>query len=164
MSINKQILDAIANEIIAMSDADQAMRKSEQWNASIDEKNTSRMKQIVADIGWPTVSKVGTTASNMAWLLVQHADHDREFQRDCLALMKTQPAEDVDVKNIAYLEDRVRVGEGHMQLYGTQFHTVQGELEPFPIEDQEHVDQRRAEISLNTLAEYAAHIRSLYGS
>ena len=51
MSINKQALDAIANEIIAMSEADQAMRKSEQWDASIDEKNTSRMKQIVADIG-----------------------------------------------------------------------------------------------------------------
>jgi hypothetical protein len=161
MSMNNEAFRAIANEIIAMSEADQAMRKSEVWDETVDVKNTLSMKQIIAEVGWPTVSKVGLTASQMAWLLVQHADHDREFQRTCLALMKAHPAGEVDVQNIAYLEDRVRVGEGRQQLYGTQFHTnEQGDLEPFPIEDQEHVDVRRAEVGLSTLAEYAAIMRS----
>jgi hypothetical protein len=63
-----------------MSEVDQKMRKSEQWDSSIDLANTQRMKEIVEQMGWPTRSKVGGHASEMAWLLVQHADHDRAFQ------------------------------------------------------------------------------------
>jgi hypothetical protein len=119
------------------------------------------MQQIVADSGWPTISKVGQHASHMAWLLVQHADHDRDFQRSCLALMRAQLVGEVNPQDIAYLEDRVRVGEGRPQLYGTQFHTnEQGELEPYPIEDQNQVDTRRAEVGLSSLAEYAAMMRN----
>ena len=152
---------AIAHEIITMSEADQAMRKSEMWDESIDVKNTQRMREIVAEIGWPTISKVGSQASYVAWLLVQHADHDREFQQSCLALMKAQPADEVSKQNIAYLEDRVLVGQGQPQIYGTQFYTnVQGELVPRPIEDSENVDKRRAEVGLNTLAEYTATMKS----
>lgn len=61
----------IAHEIITMSEADQTMRKqamhkSEIWDESIDVKNTQRMKEIVAEIGWPTVSKVGSQGSYRA--------------------------------------------------------------------------------------------------
>jgi len=161
MSNSNEAFESIGNEIIAMSEADQAMRRSKTWDASIDVKHTARMQQIVADIGWPTISKVGERASQMAWLLVQHADHDRDFQRACLALMRAQAAGEVSPQNIAYLEDRVRVGEGRPQLYGTQFHAnAQGELEPFPIENQEQVDTRRAEVGLGTLAEYTATMQT----
>lgn len=161
MSTSNESFQALGAEIIAMSEADQAMRKSKVWDASVDERNTARMRQIVAEIGWPTISKVGPQASQMAWLLVQHADRDRDFQRACLALMRAQPAGEVDVSTIAYLEDRVRIGEGRPQLYGTQFHAnEQGELEPFPIEDQEQVDARRAEVGLGTLAEYADQMQA----
>jgi hypothetical protein len=153
---NEEALRELGAEIVAMSKADQAMRKSRTWDASIDVKHTARMHQIVAAIGWPTISKVGQQASHMAWLLVQHADHDRDFQRACLALMRAQPAAEVNPQNIAYLEDRVRIGEGRPQLFGTQFHTnKQGELEPLPIENPEQVDARRTAIGLSTLAEYA---------
>ena len=70
----------IADEIIKMSEVDQQVRKSGQWDSSIDVANTQRMKEIVEQMGWPTRSKVGGHASEMAWLLVQHADHDRAFQ------------------------------------------------------------------------------------
>jgi hypothetical protein len=154
-------LQAIASEMIAMSEADQKMRKSGVWDASLDVKHTERMRQIIGAIGWPTIAKVGPVASRNAWLLVQHADHDLEFQRQCLALMKAQPAGEVHIQNIAYLEDRVRIREGRPQLYGPQFHTTeQGDVEPFPIEDAEQVDVRRAEVGLGTLAEYAARMRS----
>lgn len=160
ISTDNETFQAISTEIIAMSEADQAMRKSGTWDASIDVKHTARLRQIVADIGWPTISKVGQQASLMAWLLVQHADHDRDFQRTCLALMRAQSGGEVSPQNIAYLEDRVRVGAGRPQLYGTQFHTnQQGDLEPLPIEDQEQVDIRRAQVGLSTLAEYASLIQ-----
>lgn len=161
MSHGDERFQAIGEEIIAMSDVDQAMRKSGVWDASVDRRNTLRMQQIVADIGWPTISKVGKHPSHLAWLLVQHADHDRDFQRICLALMQAQLAGEVNPANMAYLEDRVRVGERHPQLYGTQFHSnAQGHLEPFPIEDEEHVDERRAQVGLGTLAEYAASMQT----
>ena len=145
----------IARELIAMSERDQAMRRSGQWDSAIDVANTLRMKEIVAQIGWPTRSKVGKQAAFMAWLLVQHADHELSFQKYCLELMRAQPPDEVEPRNIAYLEDRVRVAEGQPQRYGTQFYRdSQKKLAPRPIEDIAHVDQRRAEVGLETFAEY----------
>jgi hypothetical protein len=159
----KDLLHSIADEIIAMSEKDQAMRKSNQWDASIDVENTRRMKEIIQQIGWPTCSKVGIHASNMAWLLVQHADHDRAFQKMCLELMTSQPPGEVHLPNIAYLEDRVRVGEGRPQLYGTQFHVDEhGNFGPFLIEDSANVDQRRKSMKLGTLAEYTHQMEQIH--
>jgi hypothetical protein len=153
----------IAAELLAMSERDQTMRKSGPWNTNVDEENTQRMKEIVAQIGWPTCSKVGKQAAFMAWLLVQHADHDREFQKYCLELMCAQPVDEVEPRNTAYLEDRVRVAEGRLQRYGTQFFTnSEGEYGPRAIEDLEHVDQRRAELDMDTLEEYTRTIKEFY--
>ncbi len=152
----------IAAELLAMSERDQAMRLSNQWDATVDEVNTQRMKEIVAQIGWPTRSKVGQRAASMAWLLVQHADHDLAFQKYCLGLMSAQPANEVQPRNVAYLEDRVRVAEGRPQLYGTQFYTdSETKLGPRPIEDVAHVDERRAEVGMETLAEYTRIMEQL---
>ena len=146
-----------------MSEVDQQMRKSEQWDSSIDVENTQRMKEIVEQIGWATRSKVGGHASEMAWLLVQHADHDRAFQQKCHELMKAQSAGEVSPANIAYLEDRVRVGEGHPQLYGTQFYVdAAGNFGPRPIEDPDHVDERRQALGLQPLSEYAREVEQSY--
>jgi hypothetical protein len=113
----------IASQLKEMSDADQDMRIRSQtegyWDNDLDVKNTERMKEIVAEINWPTIPKVGEIGSNNAWLLVQHADHDVAFQAYCLELMKSVPANEIDSTNIAYLEDRVRVNQGRGQLYGT---------------------------------------------
>ena len=154
----------IADEIRKMCDADQAMRLSamerggiieNEEDGNIDIKHTERMKEIVQLIGWPTVSKVGEDVSVMAWLLVQHADHDVEFQKKCLNLMKTQPEGEVSKRNIAYLEDRVRVNENRPQLYGTQFRGDTKETYgPKPIENPEHVDERRKEVGMESLEEY----------
>jgi len=144
----------IAEEIIEAAERDQEMRRKtvedpSQWNTDIDKKNTLRMKEIVAEIGWPSVSKVGADASNKAWLIVQHADHDRAFQKECLELMKALPKQEVLQANIAYLEDRVLVGLGLPQRYGTQFYRNEaGEMCVRPIEERERVDERRALMGL----------------
>lgn len=153
----------IASEIIQMSERDQAMRKSGTWDSSVDIENTKRMKEIIEQIGWPTITKVGEHASDMAWLLVQHADLDHQFQQICLDLMKAQPAGEVKPSNIAYLEDRVRVGEKRPQLYGTQFYVDQeGTFGPQPIEDPDHIDERRKAVGLGTIAEYTSTMEQIY--
>ncbi len=159
----QEAFKALADEIVKMSDVDQQMRKSGQWDSSIDVANTQRMKEVVVQMGCPTRSKVGRRASEMAWLLVQHADHDRAFQQTCLALMKAQAAGEVSPANIAYLEDRVRVGEGRPQVYGTQFYADEaGKVGPRPIEDPDHVDARRKAVGLQPLSDYAREVEQSY--
>lgn len=157
----------IAADIKKMVDADQDMRgrqtlEEDYWDEELDIKNTEKMKAIVSEIGWPTVSKVGKERSSDAWLLVQHADHDVDFQLHCLQLMKEAEAGEVDITEIAYLEDRVRVNQGRGQLYGTQFTQKNGEHIPEPIEDEESVDERRSSVGMGPLVEQIQHMYDRY--
>lgn len=157
--------EALRAELREMVRADQELRHKwmeageDQEIASqikkVDQKNTARMKEIINTHGWPGKTLVGEDGANAAWLLVQHADRDRPFQKGCLALMATAGAEEVSQGNLAYLVDRVRVGEGQPQVYGTQFWTDEsGQFGPQPIEEEGLVDERRARVGLGTLEEY----------
>lgn len=64
--------------------------------------------------------------------------------------------------NSAFLEDRLLTMEDKPQIYGTQFRNIGNGFEPFPIEDPEHVDERRARVGLGTLAENEARIKRVY--
>ena len=160
----------ISKEILAMAKVDQETqmtKESDEQKADrlkeVYKTNTERMKHIVKQIGWPTVSKVGSEASDDAWLLVQHADHDVAFQKECLDLMKKESQEEVSEEDIAYLHDRICVNEGRPQFYGTQFTTNEyGAYGPEPIENIELVDERRAEIGLKPLAEYKDELVKKY--
>lgn len=159
-SMNTSLL---TEEILAMAKEDQAMRSSGQWNDSVDQKNTLRMKQIVAETGWPTVSKIGEDAAHAAWLLIQHADHDVAFQEHCLSLMKEESREEVAPPDVAYLEDRIRVSRGLSQLYGTQFFVnADGKFGPNPIEDMINIDQRRKEVGLDAFDDYQKEMETVF--
>lgn len=158
----------IASEIDAMAKVDQDMRRQSieengSWDDTVDAKNTERMKVIVAQIGWPTVSRVGKESSSNAWLIVQHADLKVDFQEQCLALMKQQPDGEVALRNIAMLEDRVRVNRKQPQLYGTQFRQINGEHKYLPIEDESNVDERRKKMGMESLQENIAGMYEKYG-
>lgn len=126
----------------------------ERWQ-SVDKNNTDWLKQVVQQHGWTGKSLVGVDGAHAAWLLVQHADHDVNFQKQCLLLMeKAVKSGEADGKDFAFLTDRVRTGEGKLQLYGTQMMLKDGgKYVPLPIEDESNVDKRRAEIGLPPLAE-----------
>lgn len=151
-----------------MVDLDQAMRHKnlkdeEYWEEKVDRHNTAHLKRIVADIGWPTVSKVGKRASSGAWLIAQHVDNvDRVFQRKCLWMMRACDAREVRLDDVAYLEDRVRLNNGQKQLYGTQFIQVDGKHVLRPIHDRAHVDRRRKAMGLGTLRQGIAMMYRKY--
>ncbi len=154
-------------EIRGMYLVDQRMRERALKNngviepeedGKLDEKNTERMKQIIKEIGWPTTSKVGKNTSHMAWLLVQHADQNINFQKECLQLMKSQPKGEVVLGDIAYLEDRIMVNEKKPQIYGTQFYEtidVEGRVIsiPRPIFEEDQVDKRRKSMGMDSFEE-----------
>lgn len=143
---------------------DRCMDNPDGWDETVDYRNTERLKTIIDTIGWPSISKVWREGAANAWLIVQHADHDLEFQKKCLALINLEPEGEVAKRDIAYLEDRIAIGDGKPQIYGTQFYmNSDGQLQPLPIQDADNVDMRRKEIGLGTLAEYQKRMRELYG-
>ena len=162
----------LAREIIAMSDVDQEFRTRPRdlgidfrdaafvaEMEAMDDRHMTRMKEIVAAQGWPGQRMVGTQAAHHAWLLVQHAS-DLAFQKQCLELLEKAVAEgDASPTDLAYLYDRIQISEEKPQRYGTQFHDVDGQLVPLPIEDPEHVDERRRAVGLPSLEEYTQNIR-----
>jgi hypothetical protein len=153
----------IAAELVQMAEADQAMRKraapnSAAWDASLDAAHQRRLGEIIDQIGWPTILLVGVEASQAAWLIAQHAP-DLAFMERCMQLMQALPANCIHPANIAYLQDCVLMRRGEPQIYGTQFvGGVGGELHIHPIQDPEHMDERRASVGLGPFAEYEAQI------
>jgi hypothetical protein len=140
---------------------DQQMRKrgvkTGRFDKGIDKENTKELKNIVKKYEWPTISMVGKKASFNAWLLVQHADLDINFQKRVLKLMndvfKKNP-KDVEKRNIAYLTDRVLVREKKKQMYGTQFYRKGNKLVPRPIVDMKDLDKRRNAINPEPFSTY----------
>ena len=128
----------------------------------VDDDNTKWLEQLVDSRGWPSKSSAGQDGANAAWLLVQHADGNPKFQRRCLDLMAGLPRNEVSQSNLAYLTDRVLLAEGKSQRYGTQFEVSGGRFKPRPIEDEANVEQRRKEIGLPPMAEYAKLIEQVY--
>jgi hypothetical protein len=130
--------------------------------ARIDVANTDRLRVIIAEHGWPGRALVGDEGAEAAWLIAQHADHQLDFQREALALLERAVHEgDAPTSHLAYLTDRVRMNEGRPQLFGTQVADItNGVASPWPIEDEEHVDQRRANAVLEPLADYLNNFTS----
>lgn len=127
-----------------------------------DRQNLTWLKGVVSKHGWPGKSLVGGQGASDAWLLVQHADQDREFQRQCLNRMQALPKGEVDPRDVAYLTDRLLVGTGKKQIYGTQLIYQNGKLVPQPIENADEVDDRRKAAGLEPLNEYLKSAEEAY--
>ena len=132
----------------------QACLNGRPWNDRIDRLHTRAMKKIVSRYGWPGERLVGPMGAEAAWLLVQHADHDRAFQKQCHRLLEEAVRrKDAQARHLAYLADRICAGDGVPQIYGTQWE--------YPIADIEQVDERRAAVGLSSLKEYLESSRQL---
>ena len=78
--------------------------------------------------------------------------------------MMKLPKDEVSLRDLAYMTDRVLLHEGKQQIYGTQMTSADGKWTPQPLEDAAKVDQRRAEVGLEPLTEYVKLMESVYGS
>lgn len=61
--------------------------------SDVDEQNVAWLRKQVAQIGMPAPSVLGRECAEGFFLLIIHADRDREFQRECIRLMKQEPDE-----------------------------------------------------------------------
>jgi hypothetical protein len=152
----------LSAELIEMLAQDQADRTTGDGDGT-DEERTARLREIIAEHGWPTYSLVGEEAEDAAWAIAQHSDHDPAFQREALEWLRVAVEhEDASPGNLAYLTDRIAVGDGEPQTYGTQIGCGEdGPAPATPIDDEATVDERRAEVGLPPLAEYYAELEAI---
>ena len=116
----------------------------------IDKKNMARLEEIIKQYGWPGRSLVGEEAANTGFLILQHAD--LTVQKKYFPLVKEGARKgEVRPGDAAMLEDRMLMNEGKKQIYGSAVQSgpeTGGKLVLHPIEDEEHVDERRAAVGL----------------
>ena len=130
-----------------------------------DDQNIARVKAIVAQYGWPGTSLVGRDGSTTAFLVIQHADLET-IQRYLPLIRQATAKGELDKQSLALMEDRVLIYQDKPQVYGTQVRTnaTTGKADFYPIQDEAHVDERRASMGLGPLADYAKVFGFTYGS
>jgi hypothetical protein len=114
----------------------------------------NRLDEIMAEFGWPGRSLVGDDGAHAAWFAAIHAISLPDVQRRALPLLQDAVArDDADPVMAAMLEDKIAFMERRPQRYGSQFDWAEsGQLEPWTIDDLEHVDERRAAAGMEPLA------------
>jgi hypothetical protein len=165
--------EQLRRELLAMREEDLRVRAQVIQGASlfagyhprmeeVHKRNAARLKEIIAQHGWPGRSLVGQDGAAAAWFIAQHAIGDPPFQRRCLELLREALAGgEVSPAQPAFLEDRICYFEGRPQIYGTQFEPDEnGLLRPYPIADPEQVNERRKAVGLNTIEERTHEMRT----
>ncbi|MGU3374821.1 DUF6624 domain-containing protein [Chryseobacterium sp. M5A1_1a] len=117
----------------------------------VHKANAKRLREIISEIGFPTISKVGEMASDAAWLVIQHSIGEPEFMKECLTMMD-ENIDDINPKNRAYLYDRIQMFQGKPQKYGTQL-TADGT--PYPVQDKARLNEERTMVNLLQLSKEA---------
>jgi hypothetical protein len=134
----------------------------------LDEKDTADLKALLDIYYWFKISEFGAQTDNQAWLIVQHADLQIDFQKMVLARLATlYKTNETKPSNYAYLFDRIASSSNDPskrvpQRYGTQGScTGPGTWVPWPSEDEVHLDSRRAEVGLGTESDYIAIFKDI---
>jgi hypothetical protein len=123
---------------------------------AVDNRNLARLVAIINQYGWPGRSLVGKAGATTAFLVIQHSDS--EVQQKYLPLVQKAAAQgELEKSAAALLQDRVLMGQGKPQIYGSQLTANKDtkKYEFYTIADEAHVDERRASVGLGPLAEYA---------
>lgn len=122
-----------------------------------DSINLIKIEKILDERGWLGSNIIGAEGNTTLFLVIQHADI--ETQLKYLPMMREAvKIGNANAGSLALLEDRVALRQGKRQIYGSQIQINEnGDKFVQPLIDPKHVDKRRAEVGLGTLAEYTKH-------
>ena len=154
---------ALHDELIAMFERDQAGRLGTAPDNEGDGTRTERLREIIAEHGWPTYDLVGEDGEDAAWTIAQHSDLDPDFQRCALEHLRIAvDAGQGSPGNLAYLEDRIAAAAGEPQRYGTQIGCGPDGPQPAtPLLDAGRIDEVRASVGLPPYEEYLAEMAAV---
>jgi hypothetical protein len=171
---------ALADELQEMMEIDQLAASNphppkdyshltqERWEGFKDSvylKNQKRAQEILNTYGFVGFDLAGVNGSRNFWLIVQHSDHNPEFQKEVLVEMKKEVAKQNAIStNYGLLVDRVNLNTGKAQIYGTQvtYNMNTGQAYPRRLEDSIHVNQRRKSIGLEPIEKYLNEMTEMH--
>lgn len=121
-----------------------------------DSTNEAEVEAIIQERGWVGKSLVGGKANMALWLVIQHAP--LETQEKYLPLMRESAMKgESSGAHLAMLEDRIRMRNEEPQIYGSQItiDPATGQNMFYEILEPEYVNQRRREVGLGPIEDYA---------
>jgi hypothetical protein len=123
-----------------------------------DSSNLITVAKIIDKYGWLGADEVGQKANSTLFLVIQHSDQRTQekylpVMREAVKNGKAYPG------SLALLEDRVGLGQGKKQVYGSQVgrDPETGAYYVLPLEDPDNVNKRRSEMGLPALEKYLEH-------
>ena len=123
--------------------------------AASDSINQIKVKKILDQRGWLSPEIIGERGSTTLFLVIQHSDI--ETQLKYLPMMREAVMKGSAKGNdLALLEDRVALGQGKKQIYGSQIwkNKETNQYYVAPLVDPENVNKRRKEVGLLNMEDY----------
>jgi hypothetical protein len=156
-SLRQELLDLRAEDLRVRSELEAAGELGGPYvprMEAVHVHNAARLRELIAEYGWPGEDIAGEDGAKAAWFIVQHAIGEPEFQRQALVLLQSSAAEGrVPGWHAAYLEDRIAMYEGRPQRFGSQWHDdlSDGRIRPWRLADPERVNELRASVGLGPM-------------
>lgn len=120
-----------------------------------DSINLIKVCKILDEKGWLGASVIGRQGNSTLFLVIQHSD--QKTQEKYLPMMRDAVKKgNANASSLALLEDRILLGQGKRQIYGSQI-GMDPETDKnyiLPLDDPDHVDERRAAVGLSKLQDY----------
>ncbi len=122
-----------------------------------DSINLMKVRAIIDKYFWLGADVVGEQCNTAMFMVIQHSD--LPVQEKYLPVIRGAVASGrAEFRHLALLEDRVALRQGRKQQYGTQlkWDELGKAYRLAPLEDPDHVDQRRKAAGLSPLRVYLA--------
>lgn len=128
-----------------------------QWQiiSEKDSLNLIKVKNILDNKGWLGPEIIGLQGNSTLFLVIQHSGLETQekylpMMREAVKRGKAEPS------SLSLLEDRVALGKGKRQIYGSQIgrNEETGDYYVLPLIDPDNVNKRRGEVGLGTIEEY----------
>lgn len=160
-------------EIRKRADRDQQARRA--WLAhqsdhslqgavqSVDRDNIEWLRRLIGTTGLPTATEVGESGVHLTFVLLQHAGSAPDLQQQALpVLTERYKAGELPATDLARLVDRILVGQGKPQRFGTQFDWLSGKFALPDAARVAEIDVNRRQLGLMPLADYACRMNDWF--
>lgn len=154
--------DQHARENCPTGNADAQLKCYAEVAEKIDKPNTQRLGEIVKKFGVPDARLVGADGVRAFFLVLQHSQSLDLKKRSQKGMKKAYESKVLSAMDYANFTDRLLVGLGKPQVYGSNFEFKDGKLVMSPTKDPSKLDARRRKLGLPPIAEYARVLGEMY--
>lgn len=122
-----------------------------------DSLNLIKVETIVNEYGWLGADVIGKQGNKTLFLVIQHSN--LETQLKYLPIMREAlTVGNINSNDFALLEDRIAMGQGKRQIYGSQIKIDGDEFYVYPIIEPEKVNERRSKVGLEPIEDYVKSV------